>query len=430
MSNKPKGKNDHAWEELFSKYDILNQIDMYQSFTITAEQIKEYREPRLMAKFDHVINLPHIFYKNCLTILPISRGGYIISNYEAYKKFENASTKITQAKLPEHIQSLDKDNIQSETVSINCALASGILNDFLGEEILVPTVSGRMGSDRFDFEIMNNKIGKLASLQVTNAQIEIDAAYEGLESLTLLEAKRDISEDFLIRQLYYPYRVWNERVTKKVRPVFLVYSNGIFSLYEYEFKVYKIYNSLELIQQKNYMLDVIEITISDLENLLINTQVIGEPEVAFPQADNFKRVINFCELLTNASMDRDEVTDEYAFDIRQTNYYTDACRYLGLVKKKRDGMRVVYQLTSKGKSIMSMPGRPRQLEFCKSILEHKAFYDTFLITLREGRIPNNQRVVDIMKQCQLYRIASDETYKRRASTISGWINWMLEVANG
>ncbi|MDD2503029.1 MAG: transcriptional regulator [Clostridia bacterium] len=429
MSNKPKGKNDDAWEKLFTKYDILNQVDMHQKYVITAGQIKEYREPRLMAKFDHIINLPQIFAKNRLSILPISRGSYVISNYEAYYKFENTSTESIQAKLPEHIQSLDKDNIQSEAISINCALASGILNDFLGEEELTATVSGRMGSDCFNFEIKNNKIAKLSNVEVINAQIEIDAAYEGLESLTLLEAKRDISEDFLIRQLYYPYRVWTERVTKRVRPVFLVYSNGMFSLYEYEFKEPKIYNSIELVQQKNYVLDDVDITIGDLEDLLKNTQIIREPEIPFPQADNFKRVINFCELLTNTTMDRDEVTEEYAFDIRQTNYYTDACRYLGLVEKKKDQGRVVYQLTAKGKSTMNMPGRQRQLEFSKSILEHRAFNSTLSIALGEGRMPDKQRIVAIMKQCNLYRIESEETYKRRASTISGWINWMLEIIN-
>lgn len=79
---------------------------------------------------------------------------------------------------------------------------------------------------------------------------------------------------------------------------------------------------------------------------------------------------------------------------------------------------------------MNMPIRQRQLEFCKSILEHKAFNDTFLTTLKEGKVPSKQRIVDIMKQCELYRIESEETFKRRASTISGWINWMLEIANG
>jgi hypothetical protein len=66
MSNAPKSLNDEAWEKLFSKYDILNQIDVAGQFVISATQIKEFREPRLMAKFDHTINLPKLFADNHL----------------------------------------------------------------------------------------------------------------------------------------------------------------------------------------------------------------------------------------------------------------------------------------------------------------------------------------------------------------------------
>ena len=233
MSEQTKSQNDKAWEALFEKYDILSHIESDGKFIISASQIKEYREPRLMAKFDHNINLPQIFAKNTLAILPISRGDYIISHFEAYQPFEVLDKSITQASLPTNLQSLDANNIPSETIAINCALASGMLSDFLEEDILYSTVSGRMGSGRFDFSIQNSCTKTPTSVSVNNSQIEIDAAFEGVHSLSLLEAKRDLSEDFLVRQLYYPYRVWSNRVTKKVKPIFLVYSNGIFSLYEY-----------------------------------------------------------------------------------------------------------------------------------------------------------------------------------------------------
>ena len=72
MSEKAKGQNDRAWEALFEKYDILSRIRQEGKFVISAAQIKEYREPRLMAKFDHRINLPQIFSEHQLAILPIS----------------------------------------------------------------------------------------------------------------------------------------------------------------------------------------------------------------------------------------------------------------------------------------------------------------------------------------------------------------------
>ena len=107
MNNRPKTQNDVAWEALFDRYDILNQIDSNGQFIISASQIKEYREPRLMAKFDHGINLPFIFADNNLAILPISRGDYVISNFKAYQPFESLDATITRASLPAHIQSLD-----------------------------------------------------------------------------------------------------------------------------------------------------------------------------------------------------------------------------------------------------------------------------------------------------------------------------------
>ena len=35
--------------------------------------------------------------------------------------------------------------------------------------------------------------------------------------------------------------------------------------------------------------------------------------------------------------------------------------------------------------------------------------------------------IEIMKHCDLYNIESESTYKRRASTIRGWIEWILDL---
>ena len=430
MDNRPKTQNDVAWEALFSKYDILSQIDSYGQFSISASQIKEYREPRLMAKFDHNINLPHIFADNNLAILPISRGDYVISHFEAYQRFETLDETITRATLPTHIQSLDPNNVPSEAIAINCALASGMLQDFLGEETLYSTVSGRMGSGQFNFGIHNSKSGAISSVQVNNSQIEIDAALEGIESLALLEAKRDLSADFLVRQLYYPFRVWQSRVSKKVKPIFLVYSNGIYSLYEYEFQNPDVYNSLVLVKHKNYSIEDTDIEMSDLMDVAAQiSSFIQEPAMPFPQADTFERVINICELLESQPLSREDVTEEYAFDIRQTNYYTDAARYLGLVERAyehQNGRKPIYILTALGRIIMGLNYKQRQLALCKCILEHEVFYEVFS-HCQSGSIPDKNTIVQIMKQSNLYKVGSDSTYIRRASTVTGWINWMLDL---
>ena len=380
-----------------------------------------------MVKFDHRINLPELFRKNGLSILPVSRKKYLISGFEAYHKFEKVDKSVTQAKLPTEIQSLDINNISSETVALNCALASGILADFLDEEILYPTVSGRMGTGEFDFTIRNKYRCGDFEVQIKNSQMEIDAAFEGIRSLALIEAKRDVSEDFLVRQLYYPYRTWNSKVTKKVRPVFFVYSNGIFSLYEYEFRKPENYNSLYLIKHKNYSIEDTEITLLDIENVANNTSLVDEPKVSFPQANKFERVINICELLNLHGLNRDQMTEEYAFDVRQTNYYTDAAIYLGLVEKGYENRKPEYKLTKRGRQTINLGYRQRQLAFCQAILEHEAFRKTFDSYMCRGIMPNVDEIVAIMKRANVYRVDSEDTYKRRASTIVGWINWILDL---
>lgn len=48
-------------------------------------------------------------------------------------------------------------------------------------------------------------------------------------------------------------------------------------------------------------------------------------------------------------MTKQDITSEYAFDERQTNYYTDAGRYLGLIDKGHDeDGNILFQLSARG----------------------------------------------------------------------------------
>lgn len=419
------GLNDTAWESLFDKYHILAEIEQNGQFIISANQIKEFREPRLMTKFDHKINLPNIFTSNNLSILPITRGNYVISSFSAYKEFDEPSQDVQKISIPAHIQSLMPQFLVSEAIALNCANACGILNDFLEDDELVSTVSGRMSSGSFEFSI-NTALGT-KNITVSNSQIEIDAAYEGIHYLSLFEAKRDLSDDFLIRQLYYPFRVWSERVTKTVKSIFLIFSNGMFNLYQYQFEEPQNYNSLKLVKQKNYVI-VTEICLADIENLLRTVPLVQEPDISFPQADRMSRIINLIELLNEKPMTKQNITSEYAFDERQTNYYTDAGRYLGLIDKTHDeDGNILFHLSTCGHRIMSLEYKERQLALVTQILMHKVFNETLKLHLQYGEMPDKQTIIQIMKRSNLYHVEADSTYLRRPSTVVGWVNWILGI---
>ena len=419
-----KSKNDVAWESLFTKYNILSEVKTKGLYEISAKSINEFREARLMTKFDHSSNLPTIFAENNLSILPITRGSYLIGCFETFHDFNESDTSIQQVMFPTNLESINVGDISSEATAINCAYVSEILHRFSDEEALVPTVSGRMSSSQFDFYVNNKALAQPSFISVNNSQIEIDGGYEGHNSLILIEAKNYISDDFLIRQLYYPFRLWQNKLSKTVRPIFLTYTNGIFDLREYKFNAIDNYNSLELIAHQKYTIQTQYINLELLQNIVKTTPQVTEPrDIPFPQADSFARIINLCELIHDEGcLSKDTITTNYDFDKRQTDYYVNAARYLALVYQGDDSN---FYLTSLGLNLFKLSLNQRQIELIKLIVQHTVFNKILQSIFSSGRSLSRNEVIEIMKQSNLTNIVSESTYSRRASTVMAWINWIL-----
>jgi hypothetical protein len=425
-------KNNIAWQKIFEKYHVLEHIQHNGRFEITATQINtdSNREARLMTKFDYRSQLPNLFKQHHLSILPISRGSYVIANIETFASFDdNNEIDVATFSFPSHLESIDYNNITSEAIALNCAYISGIIQDFLEDDDLKPTINGRMSSLSFDFKIKSSH--SFLDISVDNSQIEIDAGFEGINFLSLIEAKNIISDDFMIRQLYYPYRLWSKKVSKVVKNLFLTYTNGVFHFREYMFDNINYYNSIKLVRQKKYILrNVAEaINLETVVTILEQGETILEPEIPFPQADSFERVINLCELLyQHGELGKGHITNYYDFSDRQTNYYTDAGRYLGLIhkynKNDRDD-RIYFSLTERGKDLFKMSIFNRQLEFVKLIFLHSAFKKAFQLYLEKSAPPVKHEIIEIMKRSNLHGIKSEDTFDRRSSTISGWIKWIF-----
>jgi hypothetical protein len=419
-----KSKNDIAWEQIFDKHKIIERVLSDGHTSISSTDINKFREARLMTKFDHKSQLPKLFADNNFSILPTSRGGYVIGTFDTFCDFNTDDIDVAKIEFPTFLESLDYKDITSEATAINCAFVTKILHDFTGEDNLLPTVSGRMSSSSFDFNINSSK--GLFKVSVGNSQIEIDGGYEGDSSLSLIEAKNYISDDFLVRQLYYPYKLWNNKITKKVRPIFLTYTNGIFHLREYTFANTNHYNSLVLVKQKKYAVQEGAFNLEIIQQIIDTTKTVKEPEIPFPQADSFERVINLCELLKEkGSISKEEITQNYDFDARQTDYYSNAGRYLGLVEIGRENGQIVCFLTDKGKRVFNLSIIDRQSEFVRLISSHSAFKQTLKLYLDNGEMPAKETIVEVMKRSKLHNVGSDTTYFRRASTITGWTNWIM-----
>ena len=431
---------NEAWKKLFEKYDIPNKVDNDGFFHIKASQIKEFNEPRLMAKWDSSESLPGILKSHKMNILPTSRGSYVMGKFNLYEDIPDwidDVKKMQKVYVPE-FESIDIKNITSESNAINVLMISPILENFLEEGENYETFNGRMGTGIFDFSV-DRKSNTPLKVNVDRAQCEIDAGLENNKSVVKKKKKNVVHPDFHIRQLYYPYRLWQKRVQKPIRLVFSVYTNQIYRLLEYRFTDLYNYSSIELVREKYYTLQDINISNEDLLKVYKSTKVNtndnqDKSNVPFIQANNFERVISLIENLQDNDLTSEQIADLMQFDIRQSDYYFNAGKYLGLFEKynteeyDEDTAKyyktVKIRLTKQGKKVADKNYKPRQLELVKLMLEHKIFNELFFSTYTTGILPKYNDIQDLMRK---YNVCNEGQIPRRSGTVYSWLKWIFKL---
>lgn len=423
-----------AWQKLIDKYGIVNRVAADGIFHIKASEIKEFKEPRLMAKWDCTAALPLVFKSNNLNILPDSRNSYVLGDfllYEEIPELTEAVNKMDYVELPEY-ETIDVNNISSEANAINVLILSGILDDFLEDEGTVETFNGRMGTGEFDF-VVNTVRGSKQKISVKNAQCEIDGGFENENDVIIMEAKNVLHEDFHVRQLYYPYRLWKNKVSKPIRLIFSIYTNMIFRLFEYRFVDENDYSSIELVKTKNYSLQDTTIEIEDLIEVRENTEVLYQDnqdddlKVPFIQANSFERVISLLENMKDNPMTTELIAELMEFDERQSDYYFNAGAYIGLFEKKTEDKQRKVFLTKLGEEVFSLNYKKRQLKFVELILQHQIFADCFDMVIENGGdMPDKEIIENLMRE---YNVCNEGQVVRRASSVQGWLKWIFNLRN-
>lgn len=416
------------WEKLFIKNNIAEKVVEEGFFELNPQIINSNKYNLDYFGFEHQSHLPDIFRKHSLAILPTSFNTSLIGQYSAYIKCDNFEhSPIDYINFPDYIQSVDYENIPNGITAINCALLSGLLHNFLEEDsFCTPTLSGKFTSDDFLFKI-DTIDSRAFNIKVSNCKISVGSVIESIKSLSIIESINYIPTDIFIQKIYYPFRYWSGVVEKNIRPILMFVSNGIYYLHEYEFREFDNYSSIALIKSKRYSFEINDISLEDIQDILYSVDTVDEPAIPFPQADSFERVINLCELLLKHSeLTKKIITSTYDFDKRQTDYYTNAGRYLGLIDKKNEN-GVKYFLSDEGKNLFKLNFKKRQLKLVELILKHPVFSKSLSLYLKNAEAPAKLEIEEIMKESNLYKVNTDATYSRRAFTVLSWINWILSL---
>ena len=247
--------NNNSWNAIFEKYEINKHNFEVEPYIIDANQIKQAtrqftktteREVRILCKQDSREDRPEIFIENNLFLLPVRNGKYAIIKGEGYVDIPEIQSviKIYKSKLDFKLDTSSVGN--SEMQHLDFAYATSLIRTFLEDKSLVLTIRGRKYSPKFSFNVGNQEI------TVESVQTEVDAGYEGRNQVVLIEAKNSATKNTIIRQLFYPYRQWQQYTEKQIKTLFFEKRENYYSLWQFEFQNPNDYNSIILSKSQRY----------------------------------------------------------------------------------------------------------------------------------------------------------------------------------
>ena len=414
----PRTTNRELWVKIFTDLDIDPQTDVSY---VTAKQVRQIseREARNMAYMDERSKVPTVFESNSLFILPVANGKYAIVRGQGYHELEVDSVAYEDFRpsFPPGTNILDPE--KSEGSAVSYAWNTGIISHITGQTSLLLGPPGRFALDPFDFKIDGH-----ARLHQRGAQAEIDGFFYSSRAACLMEFKARESRDFLVRQLYYPYRHWSGRAARynwaSVRPFFVDFTMSplTFRFFEYEFADPTDYESIRLVSARGIRTKATERPLRGL----LDVQVEESLALLTPQADNMERVLRVPFLVAQGRSNAFLVAETERFTKRQSSYYRRAAEALGLVARRGGD----YELTDLGRTFVSVGPAQRNELATIQISKIPAIHEILERTASGGGQPMTRALIGKILQSHDPRIHGT-TVPRRTMTALAWLRWIQET---
>lgn len=410
---------DKVWIRIFKHFGILHEVNNNSYFDITAEELKQFAEPRLLCKIDYRNKLPTPFKTNDLSILAIQNGLYRIAKTDPFFSInlgKIGKLPILVKELPNFITTIDVLNISGESQALDAACASGILADFQGEKSVL-TIRGRRRSGKFSFKLSSDVLE--VEYPIDSVQIEVDGGYEGNTSVLLIEAKNTVSKSMNIRQILYPQVHFENQYKKQILSAILFYDRKtrVFNFIPLSFNGTIITPNYTKTKRYKLRPPVTKKIIQTPPLLFSKGKILTDNNIPFPQANDFSKVLHALEkLVSETPISKDELLSDLDVAVvgRQFNYYTDALKWMKLVEGDNSSLTPT-------KIAIEISQLPELDKF--NALESIIFSDPLANEMLEKE-PSNFSV-ELLKS---YGI-SGTTPARRQSTIKRWKKFFDEYRN-
>lgn len=250
--------SDTSWAKICKDHNILKHNFKVAPFILPGSHIKtscqnftrtSEKEVRILCKQDSREDRPDIFQQNDLFLLPVKNGEYAIIKGDGYIDIPD----ITSPPIP-YQSSLpfmpDTSSVgDSEMQHLDYAYAASLIRSFMNDASLVLTIRGRKYTPEFSFTAGKHN----TQITARSVQTEVDAGYEGIQNVLLVEAKNSSTKNVIIRQMYYPFRQWQEHTQKPVHLIFFEKRENLYYIWQFTFSNVHNYNSIKLINSQRFL---------------------------------------------------------------------------------------------------------------------------------------------------------------------------------
>ena len=240
---------DEGWKQLEESKSLRKHNFVLAPYHISAEEIKEAtnnKEPRILCYHDTEEKRPQLFQELGLFVLPIRNGKYVVLQGEGYVHLPPVykNTKIYMSKLDFELETSKVGN--SEMQHLDFAYATSLIRTFMRDNSLLLTIRGRKRAPEFSFRVGEHE------LIAKGVQTEVDAGYEGQSQIVLVEAKNRNAKNVIIRQLFYPFRMWAAHTNKEVNLLLFERYKDTVTFWQYSFRDKYDYNSIHLERSEKF----------------------------------------------------------------------------------------------------------------------------------------------------------------------------------
>lgn len=408
-----------AWEKL-----VAERVDTRRDLVVVSKADIETvtgNELRLMAKMDSSADVPAALRRHGYFIMPIKNGEYVLVRGNGFHVLENLPEPPTIFRPQLDFDLVTLSVGDSEMQHLDYCYNIGLFEKFAGVTGLRQTIRGRKRMPAFEFSV-----GRLGPIRVqAGVQVEVDSGCEGRDDIVLIEGKGGQPPDFIVRQLFYPYRKWRHEIPqKRIRPWFFcsheVARRRLYRFWEYAFADDEQYQSLTLRRGEAFFVEPRRARLT-VEELLRAHAVRTDARLwDVPQADSFWRVAEMPLLVEQGINTSGKVAAHYEFDPRQSSYYRQAAEYLGLLSL--DKKTNVYQLTDLGREYVRLSADERRELLAGLLAQFPPMRATLELSARSGERGIGR--AEITALIARHSTIGKSTPARRAATLLAWLDWL------